>query len=87
MNKHRSFLLLAVFILALGCYLVVAGTAIDQAELPMYLGATCLLVAVCVAALIQTVQAQRERIEVLERRLAEKQSPAEPVAAPDRGGM
>ena len=68
--------MLAIFVLALGCFMLVGGTAIKQAEWPTYLGMTCLLVAVCVAALIEALQAQHKRIEELERKLAEKQSPA-----------
>ena len=81
MKKPRYFLLLAIFVLALGCFMLVGGTAIKQHEWPMYLGMTCLLVAVCVAALIESLQAQHKRIEELERKLAEKQSPAESNAA------
>ena len=80
MKKRRYFLLLAIFVLALGCFLLVGGTAIKQAEWPTYLGLTCLLVAVCVAALIEALQVQHKRIEELERKLSEK-----PNAAADGG--
>ena len=83
MNKPRYFLMLAIFVLALGCFMMVGGSAIKQHEWPMYLGATCLIVAVCVAALIEALQAQHKRIEELERKLSEKQSPAEALAAAD----
>ena len=85
MKKPRYFLLLAIFVLALGCFLLLGGTAIKQAEWPTYLGLTCLLIAVCVAALIEALQVQHKRIEELERKLSEKQSPAEPNAAADGG--
>jgi hypothetical protein len=81
MNKPRSFLLLAIFVLGLGCYLIVGGTAIKQDEWPTYLGAACLLLAICVAALVEALQAQHKRIEELERKLSETQSPAESNAA------
>jgi hypothetical protein len=85
MKKPRYFLLLAIFVLALGCFLFIGGyigsTAIKQDEWPKYLGLTCLLLAVCVAALIEALQAQHKRIEELERKLSEKQSPGEPNAA------
>ena len=87
MTRPRYFLMLAIFVLALGCFLLVGGTAIKQHEWPMYLGMTCLLVAVCVAALIEALQVQHKRIEELERKLSDKQSPAEQGAAPDRRGM
>ena len=72
MQKPRYFLLLAIFVLALGCFMILGGTAIKQDEWPMYLGMTCLLVAICIAALIEALQAQHKRIEELERKLAEK---------------
>ena len=87
MKKPRYFLLLAIFVLALGCFLLLGGTAIEQAEWPRYLGLTCLLLAVCVAALIESLQVQHKRIEELERKLSEKQSPVKPNAAPARGGI
>ena len=83
MQKPRYFLMLAIFVLALGCFMLVGGSAIKQHEWPMYLGMTCLLVAVCVAALIEALQVQHKRIEELERKLSEKQSPAEPGPATD----
>jgi hypothetical protein len=86
MKKPRYFLLLAIFVLALGCFLLVGGTAIKQAEWPTYLGLICLLLAICVAALIEALQAQHKRIEELERKLSEKQSTAETGASPDRSG-
>ena len=73
MKKPRYFLMLAIFVLALGCFLFVGGTAIDQSEWPKYLGLVCLLLAVCVAALIESLQSQHKRIEELERKLSEKQ--------------
>jgi peptidoglycan/LPS O-acetylase OafA/YrhL len=85
MKKPRYFLMLAIFVLALGCFLLVGGSAIKQTEWPMYLGMTCLLVAICVAALIEALQAQHQRIEELERKLAEKQSPAAPNAIAEGG--
>jgi hypothetical protein len=72
MRKPRYFLLLSFFVLALGLLLLLGGTAIKQEEWPRYLGMTCLLVAICVAALIESLEAQRRRIEELERKLAEK---------------
>jgi hypothetical protein len=87
MKKPRYFLLLAILVLALGCFLLLGGTAIKQAEWPTYLGLTCLLLAVCIAALIEALQVQHKRIEELERKLSEKQSPAEPGAAPDPARM
>jgi hypothetical protein len=72
MNKPRYFLLLAVFVLGIGCYLAVRGDAIKQTDWPMYLGMTCIVLAICVAALIEALQAQVKRIEELERRLSGK---------------
>jgi hypothetical protein len=85
MMKPRYFLMLAIFVLALGCFLLLGGTAIKQVEWPTYLGLTCLLLAVCVAALIESLQVQHKRIEELERKLSEKQSPPESNAAADGG--
>ena len=85
MKKPRYFLMLAIFVLTLGCFLLLGGTVIEQSEWPKYLGLTCLLVAVCVAALIEALQAQHKRIEELERKLSGKQSHAEPNAAADGG--
>jgi hypothetical protein len=85
MQKPRYFLLLAIFILVVGCILLLGGTAIKQEEWPRYLGMICLLVAVCVAALIESLQGLHKRIEELERKLSEKQSPAEPGVAPGGG--
>jgi len=87
MQKPGNFLLLAIFVLGVGCFLLVGGSAIKQDEWPTYLGLICLLLAVCVAALIVSLQGQHKRIEELERKLSEKQPPAEHGAAPDRGGM
>lgn len=81
MNKPRYFLFLAICVLALGCFMVLGGTAIKQDQWPMYLGMTCFLVAICLAAVIEALQAQQKRIEELERKLSEKQSTAEPSAA------
>jgi hypothetical protein len=85
MHKRRYFLLLAIFVLALGCFLLVGGSAIKQTEWPMYLGMICLLLAVSVAALIEALQAQHKRIAELERKLSEKQSLTElaGVSSPD----
>ena len=77
MNKPRYFLLLSISVLALGCFLLVGGSAIQQHEWPTYLGAICLILAICVAALIEALQAQVKRIEVLEQKLSEKQPPTE----------
>jgi hypothetical protein len=85
MHKRRYFLLLAIFVLALGCFFLVGGTAIKQTEWPMYLGLVCLLLSVCVAALIESLQVLSRRIEELERKLSEKQAPAEPNAPADGG--
>ena len=85
MKKRRYFLLLAIFVLALGCFLLLGGTTIQQHEWPRYLGMICLLVAVCVAALIEALHAQHKRIEELERKLSGGQSPAEPVAVAGGG--
>ena len=81
MKKPRAFLLLAIFVLALGCFMIVGGSLIKQDEWPMYLGATCLLVSICVPALIEAIQAQHKRIEELERKLSDKQSPGDTTAA------
>lgn len=80
MNKPRYFLLLSIFVLALGCFMIVGGSTLKPEEWPMYLGMTCLLVSICVAALIEALQAQHKRIEELERKLSEKQPPADPKA-------
>ena len=42
----------------------------QQDEWPNYLGAACLLLAICVAALVEALQAQHKRIEQLERKLS-----------------
>jgi len=76
MHKPRYFLMLAIAVLGLGCYLVIAPPGAERDGWPMYLGATCVLVSLCVAALIEAMQAQAKRIDELERKLAEK--PAEP---------
>jgi len=60
MGKPRYFLLLAIFVLGLGCFMFVGGSYIEQAEWPRYLGMTCLVLAICVAALIEGLQAQRK---------------------------
>jgi hypothetical protein len=72
MNKPRYFLMLAIFVLALGCWLLLGGEEIKQTEWPMYLGMTCLLLSVSLAALIEGLQALHKRIEELERKLAGK---------------
>ncbi len=69
-------MLLAIFVLALGCYLIIGGTAIKQDEWPNYLGAACLLLAICVAALIEALQAQHKRIGELERKLLNDNRPS-----------
>ncbi len=73
MHKFRYFLMLAIFILAIGCYLLLGGDSIKQTDWPMYLGAVCLIVAVCVAALIQAIQALHLRIQELEKKQSDKQ--------------
>ena len=80
MHKPRYFLMLAVFVLALGCFLFIGRSSIKQEDLTGYLGMTCLLLALCTAALIEAIQAQSKRIDELERKLAEKQAPADPGA-------
>jgi hypothetical protein len=77
-HKYRYFLLLAILVLALGCFLLVGGPSIKQADWPMYLGMICLLLSICVAALIEALQALHKRIAELERKLSEHQSPTEP---------
>ena len=79
MGKRWTFLVLAILVLALGCFLFLGGTAIKQDEWPKYLGLICLVLAICVAALIESVHAQHKRIEELERKLSEKQLPAQPL--------
>jgi len=76
MHRPRYFLMLAICVLGLGCFLLIRPSAAEAHEWPTYLGATCLLVALCVAALIEALQAQVKRIEELERKLAEKHPPA-----------
>jgi hypothetical protein len=61
----------------LGCFLLLGDTAIKQTDGPRYLGLICLLLAVCVAALIESLHLPHKRIEGRERKLFEKQSPAE----------
>jgi hypothetical protein len=85
MNKRLWMLLLAIFVLAIGCILFVGGTSISQTDWPRYLGLVCVVLAVCMAALIETLQALHKRVAELERKLAEKQSPAEPGAAAEGG--
>jgi len=75
MSSPRSLLLVSIFILGLGCFLLVGGSKVKQEEWPMYLGLTCVSLAVCVAALFVALQAQTKRIEELERRLVEKHPP------------
>lgn len=72
MGKPRYFLFLAVLLLALGCFLILGGDAIKQSEWPMYLGMTCLLVSVTLAAVIEGLRILQKRIEELERKLTEK---------------
>jgi hypothetical protein len=72
MNKPRYFLMLAIFILALGCFLILGGSYIKPDEWPTYLAMACILTSICVAALIEAMQAQVKRIEELERKLAGK---------------
>jgi hypothetical protein len=72
MNKPRYFLMLAIFILALGCFLMLGGSYIKPDEWPMYLAMACILTSICVAALIEALQAQVKRIEELERKLGGK---------------
>lgn len=79
MHKPRYFLLLAIVVLGLGCYMMVGGTALKPEDWPTYLGVTCLLLALCTAALIEALQAQLKRIEELERRLAERPSSGGPT--------
>lgn len=81
MNKPRYFLLLAIFVLALGCFLFLGGEAIKDTDWPTYLGLACLLIAICLAAMIEALQVQHKRIEELERKLADRQSPAGPSTA------
>jgi hypothetical protein len=85
MKGPRRFLLPAILVLVMGCILLVGGTAINQTDWPMYLGLACVVLAVCVAALIELLQAQHKRIAELERKLSEKQTPAEPSAAAEGG--
>ena len=73
MGKPRYFLFLAVGLLALGCFLILGGDAIKQPQWPMYLGMTCLLVSVTLAAVIEGLRILQKRIEELERKLSEKQ--------------
>lgn len=72
MHKYPYFLLLSIVILGLGCYLVIAGSKLQATDWPMFLGAVCLIVAICIAALMQALQAQHHRIVELEKKLAEK---------------
>ena len=76
---------MAILILALGCILFVGSIAINQTDWPRALGLICIVLAVCMAVLIETLQYQHRRIEALERKLSEKQSPAEPTAAAEGG--
>jgi hypothetical protein len=68
-------------------FLALGGAATNQTEWPAYLGLTCIVLAVCVAASLEALHGQHKRIEELERKLSERQSPAEAAAAPNRGGM
>jgi hypothetical protein len=63
--------------------MLLGGSAIQQDEWPRYLGMTCLLVSICVAALIEALQAQHKRIEELERKLSDKQAASEPKTVAD----
>jgi peptidoglycan/LPS O-acetylase OafA/YrhL len=71
-HRPRYFLMLAIFILALGCFLILGGSYIKPNDWPMYLAMACILTSICVAALIEALQAQLKRIEELERKLGGK---------------
>ena len=66
MKAPRRLLLLAVFVLALGVFLLVGG-AKGETNWAAYLGLTCVLLTVCVAALIEALQSQHKRIAELEQ--------------------
>ncbi|QDU23263.1 hypothetical protein [Urbifossiella limnaea] len=72
MSKPRYFLLLAVGILALGCFIIIRREDVKPEECSQYLGMTCIVLAICVAALIEALQAVHKRVEELERKLAGK---------------
>ena len=72
MNKPRYFLMLAIAVLGLGCFMMVGGAWIKPEDWRTYLGVTCLILAICVAALIEALQAQHKRIEALEQKLLAK---------------
>ncbi len=82
MHKPRYFLLLAVAVLGLGCFLAIAPSATQPDEWRMYLGMTCIILSLCVAALIEAIQAQSKRIGELERKLADR--PAPPTSPGER---
>lgn len=72
MNKPRYFLLLAITVLGLGCYMVIDGKSRQPDEWPMYLGIACMILSICVAALVEALQALHKRIEQLEQKLASR---------------
>lgn len=80
MPPPRRLLLPAIFILGLGCYLIIGGKGIDPAEWPMLLGLVCVVLAVCAAAAIEGLHGLHQRVAELERRLSATRPPADPDA-------
>jgi hypothetical protein len=79
MKTSRGWLFLfpILFFLVVGCLMVVGVFPIRENETPMALGLTYLLLAVILAAIVESIRAQDNRLAELERKLSERQPPAE----------
>jgi hypothetical protein len=78
----RRLLLPAVFVLGVGCFLLWERGVTDPAEWPAYLGLISIVLAVCVAAALETIHRLHKRVEELERTLSDRQSRAASAHAP-----
>ncbi len=77
-RQARLYVFIVLFFLVVGCLLVMGVTPIRESDLTMVFGLTYLLLAVSLGALAYAERAYDTRIAELERKLAERQPPAEP---------
>jgi hypothetical protein len=76
--RGRLFVFIILFFLVVGCLMVVGVVSIRENEAPMVLGLTYLLLAVSLGAIVEAIWSQDKRLAELERKLSDRQSPAEP---------
>jgi hypothetical protein len=76
--RGRLLLFVWLFFLVVGCLVFVGVSPLRVDETPKMFGVTYILLGVGLAAITEAIRSQDNRLAELERKLADRQPPAEP---------